>query len=135
MSQFSDAEIEAFLDEALPAEEMSRIEQSLRDDRELVRRLSAIHARRDAGVHSLGNIWRGNRLSCPTREQIGAYLLGTLDEQFADYVSFHIRVVGCRYCHANMADLSNRLDANREESQARRRRYFQSSAGYLDKPE
>jgi hypothetical protein len=132
-SPFSESELEAFLDEALPAEEMARLEQALRGDRQLVRRLSETCARRDAGIHTLGNIWRRGRLSCPTREQFGGYLLGTLEKEFADYITFHLQVAGCRYCRANLADLSNRLNEGGEKAHARRRKYFQSSAGYLGK--
>ena len=43
-------ELEAYLDEALPVEEMARIEDTLRRNPELLDDLSAINARRDAGV-------------------------------------------------------------------------------------
>ena len=71
---FSEAELEAYVDEALPAERMAAIEEAARGDVDLLRRLAAVNARRDAGVHSLGEIWRRNRLTCPTREQLGSYL-------------------------------------------------------------
>ena len=60
---FSTTQLEAFLDEALPPERMAAIEEALRTDAELQKRLVAINGRRDAGVHSLGEIWRRNRLS------------------------------------------------------------------------
>ena len=69
------SDLEAYVDEALPADQMARVELALRKNPELVRRMSTIHARRDAGVHSLGEIWRRHRLSCPSREQLGSYLL------------------------------------------------------------
>jgi hypothetical protein len=128
---YRQADLEAYLDEALPAEEMSRIEQALRSDRELVRRLAQIHARRNAGVHSLGEVWRRHRLSCPPRQQLGSLLLGALDEGTACYVRFHLDVVGCRYCQANLADLQQQQAEAPEAVQTRRRKYFQSSAGYL----
>src|SRR5687767_2924700 len=98
-------ELEAYLDEALPAEEMARIEDALRRNPKLLDELAAINARRDAGVHSLGEIWRRHRLSCPTREQLGGLLLGTLPKQQSDYLRFHLDVVGCRLCRANLLDL------------------------------
>jgi anti-sigma factor RsiW len=126
-------ELEAYLDEALPAEEMARIEDLLRRDPALLEELAAINARRDAGVHSLGEIWRRHRLSCPTREQLGSLLLGTLTPPQTEYIRFHIDVVGCRVCRANMADLKNQQAEGAEAAQTRRRRYFQSSAGYLSR--
>ena len=84
---------------------MARIEKAARDDPALARQLASVHARRSAGVHSLGEIWRQHRLSCPTREQLGSFLLGALPEALARYIAFHVEVAGCRYCQANLADL------------------------------
>jgi hypothetical protein len=131
MTALRSSDLEAYLDEALPPEEMARIEKSARDDKALVRQLASIHARRNAGVHSLGEIWRQHRLSCASREQLGSYLLGTLTEDHAEYVAFHLQVVGCRYCQANLADLQSQQAEAEPATHARRRRYFQSSAGYL----
>ena len=130
---FRQSDLEAFLDEALPAEEMSRIEQALRGDAALARRLAGVHARRDAGVHSLGEVWRRHRLSCPTRQELGGYLLRALPEEAADYIAFHLEAAGCRYCQANLADLEARRTEPDRAAQVRRRRYFQSSAGRLHK--
>ncbi len=63
----STAELAGYLDEALPAEAMAAIEAALRGDPQLTARLVEIIAARDAGQHSLGDIWRRNRLSCPAR--------------------------------------------------------------------
>ena len=75
-ADFTNTELEAFLDEALPVERMAAIEDALRKSESLQQQLAAINGRRDAGVHSLGEIWRRHRLSCPSREQLGSYLLG-----------------------------------------------------------
>jgi len=125
------SDLEAYLDEALPPDEMARIERALRKDRDLAARLAAILARRDSGVHTLGEIWRRHRLSCPSREQLGNYLLGATDKETADYVAFHVAVVGCRPCQASLADLQRQQAEAQEMAESRRRKYFQSSAGYL----
>ena len=125
------SDLEAYLDEALPAEEMARIEQALRSDRRLLERVVELVGRRDAGVHSLGAIWRRNRLSCPSREQLGSLLLGALPEEMADYVTFHLETAGCRYCQANLADLERQQAESQNAVQTRRRKYFQSSVGHL----
>jgi hypothetical protein len=127
------SELEAYLDEALPAEQMATIEAALRQKPQLLQQLSKINARRDMGVHSLGEIWRRARLSCPSRQQLGSYLLGVLDDDHADYVTFHIETVGCRYCAANLTDLQTQQAEKNDSVQRRRRKYFQSSAGYLRK--
>ena len=129
-----ESDLEAYLDEALPAEEMGRMEKALRDDPALAARLRSVHARRNAGVHSLGEVWRRRRLSCPSREQLGSYLLGALPDEVAGYIAFHVEMVGCRYCQANLSDLQGRQAEAREAVQTRRQRYFQSSAGYLRRP-
>ena len=110
---------------------MARIEKAARGDPDLVRQLASIHARRDAGVYSLGEIWRQRRLSCPSREQLGSYLSGTLEKEHARYVAFHVEVVGCRYCQANLADLQSQQAGAEETAHGRRRKYFQSSCRLL----
>ena len=97
----------------------------------MTRSLASIHARRGEGIHTLGEIWRGRRLSCPTRHQLGTWLLGTIEEDLARYIAFHVEVVGCRYCQANLADLRAQHDGVEQVVVTRRHKYFQSSAGYL----
>ncbi len=124
-------DLEAYLDEALPPADMARVEAVLRAEPGLLAQLSAINARRDAGVHSLGEIWRRHRLTCPSRETLGALLLGTLPDEQAEYIRFHLETIGCRLCQANHADLRQRLVESAPAAQVRRKRYFESSAGYL----
>jgi hypothetical protein len=133
MTSFTPSDLANYLDEALPPEEMARIEKAARGDHTLVEQLAAIHARRTAGVHSLGEIWRRHRLSCPTREQLGSLLLGVLPEPLARYVAFHVEVSGCRYCQANLADLKALQAEADRAAEVRHRKYLQSSAGYLKK--
>jgi len=130
---FTTAELEAYLDEALPVEQMTAIERALRTQPDLLQKLSQINGRRDAGVHSLGEIWRRQRLTCPSRQQLGSYLLGILPDEQADYIRFHIDTVGCRICAANLADLEAQQAEATEHIHRRRRKYFQSSAGFLRK--
>ncbi|MGA2031587.1 MAG: hypothetical protein ABSG68_04985 [Thermoguttaceae bacterium] len=129
-AKYRQSDLEAYLDEALPVEEMAQIEQALRGDRELRSRLAVLQGRRNAGVHSLGEIWRNHRLSCPSRQQLGSLLLDVLPQDLGRYLTFHLEVVGCRYCQANLADLKEQQAAG-AQAESRRRKYFQSSAGYL----
>ena len=131
-SRYTTIQLEAFLDESLPEEQMASIETALRADEKLVEALATLVGRRDAGVHTLGAIWRRHRLSCPTRQQLGSYLLEVLSADHADYVKFHLEVGGCRFCNANVEDLRQQHAAtDLEDSKTRRQKYFQSSAGYL----
>jgi hypothetical protein len=125
------ADLEAYLDEVLSATEMSAIEAAIRANPELLNQLAAINGRRDAGVHSVGEIWRRHRLSCPTREQLGSYLLGVLDSEHADYIGYHVQKIGCRLCQANLEDLQRQQQESGEVVQTRRTKYFQSTAGHL----
>lgn len=128
----TDQQLAAYLDEMLPAGQMAAIEKALRKSEGLRRRLSGLSRRRDSGLHSVGEIWRRNRLSCPSRQQLGSYLLETCDPGLADYVEFHLQTVGCRVCAANLLDLEQRADSQ-PETTSRRRKFFQSSAGLLPK--
>jgi len=130
MTRFTDAELAAFLEEALPPARCSQLEHDLRTDADLRNRLIEVRGRETAGLHTLGAIWRRNRLSCPSRTELGQYMLGTLEQDASDYIRFHIEQVGCRYCEANQADLSESSKPDQQPT-SRRQRYFQTSAGYL----
>lgn len=131
--EFSDQQLQAYLDELLPAETMAAVESALRKSEQLRERLVALVGMREAGVHGLGEIWRRHRLTCPSRQQLGSFLLGAMDDAKRDYIQFHIETVGCRVCRANLDDLKSQQSEKAPETQLRRRRYFQSSAGYLGK--
>lgn len=135
-SEFTDLQLQAFLDEGLSSEMMSAIEAQLRADSALSERLISMRGEREAGVHSLGEIWRRHRLSCPTRQQLGSYLLGVLDDEISNFIRTHLKQTGCPVCVANCSDLQAEraqqlASVSPSISAQRRRRYFESSAGYL----
>lgn len=125
----SDSVLLAYIEESLPAEAMAKIETTLRSDEMLRKRLTAVIAQRDNGVHTVGDIWRRHRLSCPTREELGSYLLGAMMDDQSDYIKFHLEQIGCRFCQSNFEDLS--ASHHRDAVIARRKKYFQSSVGRL----
>ena len=135
----SDPVLLAYLDESLANEKMVEVELAIRNEPQLRQRLTQLIAQRDVGVHSIGDIWRRNRLSCPTREALGSFLLGAMLDQNAQYIQFHIETLGCRYCQANLEDLKAKAKAAEEsaadtraaEAVARRRKIFQSSVGRI----
>ena len=131
-ADLTDAQLDAFLDEALSPEQMTAVEEALRDDAMLADRIASAVGRRDAGLHSLGAIWRRRRLTCPSREQLGSHLLGVLTTDAAKYLEFHLQVVNCRTCQASLADLRQQHGAGDQATGDRRKRYFQTSAGYLN---
>lgn len=125
------AELEAYLDEALAPERMAEIERELRAHTELLQRLSQINARRDCGVHTLGEIWRRHHIGVPTREELGSYLLDVLPKEHAAYIRFRVATLKCRYTMANLDDLRAQQKEAETQVSARRRKYFQSSVGRL----
>jgi anti-sigma factor RsiW len=131
MAEISREQLHAYLDDALSDAETARVEQALRDSEPLRKALRQAMQERDRGEHSLGAVWRRERLTCPSREQLGSYLLGVLDDTVQDYVTFHLNTIGCPFCQANLADLEARQQEPAPKAKERRRRYFQSSAGYL----
>lgn len=132
MNHFSDAELSAFFDEALPPARCAQLEHELRTDAKLRQRLIEVRGRESAGLHTLGAIWRRNRLSCPNRSELGQFVLGTLAAEQRNYIQFHLQKVECRYCQANLTDIDPD-DKTPEQATTRRSRYFQTSAGYLKK--
>jgi hypothetical protein len=130
-NEFTVAELEAYLDEALDAERMAAIEQELRQHPELLERLSEINARRDCGMHSLAEVWRRHQIGVPSREELGSFLLGVLPEAHAEYLRFRTEVLKCRFTIANLEDLRAKQSASDKSAVARRKKYFQSSVGRL----
>ena len=115
-------ELLAFLEEQLSAERMAEIEQALRSDVDLQQRLAGVVRQHDPGAHSVGAIWRRRRLSCPSRSDLGSFLLGALEPIRAKYIEFHLRVIGCRYCVANLEDLKQTAGEQADPHVARRAR-------------
>lgn len=129
----SQADLEAYLDEALPPKEMAAIEEAMRNDPDYGHRLVAIHGRRDAGVHTLGEIWRRHRLTCPSREQLTLYIDGKLGKEEADYIRFHLEEIHCRLCVASHEDILITRQDDDDESVSRHQRFLDSSSTYLRK--
>ena len=131
MNTISREQLHAYLDDALSDAETAKVEQALRTSEPLRRALRQAMQERDRGDHSLGAVWRRERLTCPTREQLGSYLLQVLDDGLQDYIAFHLQVICCPFCVANLADLHALQKEPAPQARERRRRFFQSSAGYL----
>jgi hypothetical protein len=132
--QFPDAELEAFLDETLDVKRATEIEQALQADKVLLERLTRINGRRNAGVHTLGEIWRRNQIGVPSVELMGNYLLGVTSAEESDYIEFRIDQLKCPFTLAMHDDLLRQQSENAELSKSRQEKFFQSSASLLKKP-
>lgn len=129
---FDDETLRSYLSESLPGNEMVVVEKALRDSAELRDRLENIRRdRTEPGLHTLGAIWRRYRLSCPTRQELGSYMLDVLDPAQADYITFHLDMIACAYCKANLADLERQAESEAPGSQPSHKRFFQSSRHLL----
>jgi hypothetical protein len=129
-TESTDAELAAYLEEGLAAEAMVRIEERLRSDDGFRRRLAQLMSQREVASHSVGDLWRTGRLSCPSRQELGSYLLGGLEEDLGQYIHFHLDTVGCRVCRANLDDLRSSKSDN-PATESRRRKFFESSVGRI----
>lgn len=124
--------LRAFLADSLPDAEAAEVEKQLRDDPKVQKLFAEVQAEEDRGEHSVGAIWRRAHISCPTRDQLGGYLLQALDDDLIDYIDFHLKTVGCAYCAANLDDLRQRhAEASGDTAKKRRKRIVNSSAGML----
>ncbi len=128
---FTDAELEAYLDESLDSARSTEIEEAIKTDKELLRRLSMINGRRDAGVHTLGEIWRRNQIGVPTVETMGNFLLGVLPDEESDYINFRMEQLRCPFTLAMYNDLQTQQSESAEMSKTRREKFYKTSAGLL----
>jgi RNA polymerase sigma factor (sigma-70 family) len=79
----------------------------------------------------LTDIWEYHRFSCPKRSTIGGFLLRTLSDEWQRYVDFHLNVLGCRFCRANLEDLECETTEHTQQLQAR---IMESTVGFLHRP-
>jgi hypothetical protein len=128
-----EALLRAYLADTLPSEDQARVEKALRESAELRAQLEDVRSNRsDASLHTLGAIWLRARLTCPGRQQLGSYLLDALDPELASYITFHIDVIGCPYCQANLDDLRAQTGTAAAASRTRQHRILQSSQHLLN---
>ena len=130
---FTEADLLAYLDEALPPERAAEVERAARESGAMRQRLSVLLERRDQGGHTVGEIWRRRQLSCISRSDLSQYLSGQLPPADRDYVEFHTGVIHCPVCTANLEDLRQLAQATPHDQDQRRRKFFESSVGKLRK--
>jgi hypothetical protein len=79
----------------------------------------------------LTDVWEQERLTCPKRTTIGRHLLGTLDDPWRQYVTFHLETLGCRFCRANADDLREAAASDADKPTPTSDRMFQSTIGFF----
>ena len=105
MAEITRQMLRDYLHDALPDPEMDAVEKALRESAKLRAMYKEVVEQEDRGEHTLGAIWRRERISCLSRDQLGSYLLGAGDPELLDYIEFHLKTIGCPYCQANLDDL------------------------------
>lgn len=105
MAEITRQMLRDYLHDALPDAELTAVEKALRESAKLRALYQEVVEQEDRGEHTVGAIWRRERVSCPTRDQLGGYVLGAGDPELLDYIEFHLKTVGCPFCQANLDDL------------------------------
>lgn len=120
-----------YLNDALPDAELTAVEKAVREQPEIQALLHEVRQEVDRGEHSVGAIWRREKLSCLTRDQLGGYLLGAGDPALHEYIEFHLQTIGCPDCQANLDDLAHMNAEPDEPVRTRRKRILDSSVGLI----
>lgn len=76
----------------------------------------------------LEQVWLDQRPSCPKRTTLGKYALEILPSDWNDFVHFHVCVLGCGFCQANLVELQ---EVEGEASPETAEVLFQSTIGFL----
>ncbi len=85
----------------------------------------------DAAEVTVARVWRDRRLTCLKRGTLGSYLLGVLEEPWLGYTQFHLDVVACPMCLANLRDIE--AEDLAEPDPQRAEQLFTSSVGFLSR--
>ncbi len=80
----------------------------------------------ESSGHLLTAVWESQRPSCPKRTTLGKFTLGILPRDWDEFVDFHVNILGCTFCNANLAELQTPTDTNPVND-----RLFSSTVGFL----
>jgi hypothetical protein len=131
--EFTDSELEAYLDMSLNPARAGELEEQVRQDPEILKRLTQINARRNAGIHTLGEIWRRNQIGVPTREEIVDFLNGFLPLESADYIEFRVKQLKCVFTLALIQDVQSEKSDGEGTSVQRQSKLYEQSKPLLKK--
>ncbi|HMP78491.1 MAG TPA: hypothetical protein PKD54_03470 [Pirellulaceae bacterium] len=133
-NDFTEHELEAYLEETLDPARAAQLERAAAADPRLIQRLSYINSRRNAGVHTLGEIWRRNQIAVPSREAVSDWLDGRLNREEAEYLQFRLDILKCRYTQALVDDVrQERETAQVPGRRSRHNKLFQKGAEWVSR--
>ena len=97
--------------------------------------MSGAADRRDAELmFTVATVWREERVSCPHPDILKAFLAGALEQEAADFVTFHLDESQCPYCQAVVEDLrADETDAAQADFEGIRSRLLRSTVTALRK--
>lgn len=113
MSRITKQTLRDYLHDLLPQTDLAAVEKALRGDVGLQQLLEEVRGEEDRGEHTVGAIWRREHITCPTREELGGYVIQALAPERLAYIRFHLETVDCPFCLANVEDLTARKQARR----------------------
>lgn len=87
-----------------------------------------------AANSTVGRIWREEGISCLKRTTLGRFLLGALDDEWNQYIDFHVHQADCDRCQANLDDLRSEDERDTTWREQFRARCLASSVGFLSRP-
>src|SRR4051794_24281350 len=129
-----DAILRNYLADNLPAEELARVEKALRNSAQLRARLEEVrNNREDVQLHTLGAIWHRSRLTCPSRQQLGSFLLDALDPELTSYFNFPPEIIASPFRQPTLAalDPQSRAATLAQPPKPRQHRILKSSQHLL----
>lgn len=115
MTRIDKPKLREYLHDLLPPSELASVERALRADAALRELFDEVRGEEDRGEHTVGAIWKREHVTCPTRDELGGYVIQALAPERLAYIQFHLESVACPFCLANVDDLSDRRQAKRKK--------------------
>ncbi len=111
-TEFSDDDLEEYRQDRMPAPRLVQFENLLGSDATFRARYERFLEEHPDPYHehSIRAIWMRHRLTCVERPRLLHYLRGNLEDAERGYIDFHLKVVGCVMCQANLDDLQAQID-------------------------
>ncbi len=69
--------------------------------------LSSLREESEGLTISVGDLWVKERISCPHRDILLAFVNKSLSKQEMDYIDFHLNQIACPYCQAEATELED----------------------------
>lgn len=129
-SQWTDEQLRCYLEETGSLDQNRAIEQEVGQSKALQQRLSELVDQQESGLISVGQVWRQERLSCPSQAEWIEYALGVLEAEKQQWMTHHLETTKCPHCNAIFSDIRQQLQEGKRAVQ-REERLFESSVGHF----